>query len=29
MTHSGGTTERKNVCFVQETASQSNEQQKV
>jgi len=29
MTHSGGTTERKNVCFVQETATQSNEQQKV
>jgi hypothetical protein len=29
VTHSGGTTERKNVCFVQETATQSNEQQRV
>jgi hypothetical protein len=29
MTHSGGTTEHKNVCFVQETATQSNEQQRV
>jgi len=27
MTHSGGTTERKHVCFVQETATRSNEQQ--